>query len=83
MWQADIEEGLVLVNKIGVLSSNWQGEDFAQAKVFASGVQCDSLISSDDGATWYDFECPQGTLANQIKVERNEALVFCGIKVWG
>ena len=48
----------------------------------ASGVQCGELATSDD-ATWQQFECPPGTTADQIKVERDDWLIFCGIKVWG
>ena len=68
------------VNKIEVLSHNVY-DNFSSTKVTASGVQCGSLGTSARG-TWQQFECPPVTTADQIKVERDYELVFCGIKVW-
>jgi hypothetical protein len=57
---------------------------FSSAKVTASGMQCGALGTSDL-ATWQQFECPEGTTADQIKIEieKDGELAFCGIKVWG
>ena len=55
---------------------------FSPAIISVSGTQCGEKASYVRG-TWLVFECPPGTRASQVQLEKDNylSLIFCGIEV--
>ena len=83
IWTADFQDGKQMVKSISVLSIN-KLDRISKMKVTVSGVQCGNLALGKIGA-WQEFVCPEGTLADQVQLERDynlDTFRFCGIKVY-